>query len=119
MKLFTPLMKNWLKTQKFCQKLLKSVAASIAEAFNASCVNSMNVVKGRAFDPKSKGNETGYLISAINWNDKRGYVGGLSLFYDYFNLKKDDYFMGRTGARLAYKKMESEKNYEKYVKTKV
>ena len=45
MKLFNPLMKGWLKTPQFCQKCLKSQPASIIEAFNSSCVNSMNVIK--------------------------------------------------------------------------
>ena len=76
-------------------------------------------ILGRGFDPKTTGNDTGYLISAINWNDKRKWVGGLSLFFDYFNIKKDDYFMGRIGGRLAYKNLENECKYEKKVKTKV
>ena len=44
-KLFNPMMKGWLKTEQFCQKSLKSQPASIIEAFNSSCVNSMNVIK--------------------------------------------------------------------------
>ena len=45
MKLFKPMMKEWLKTEQFCQKCLRSQPASIIEAFNSSCYNSMNVIK--------------------------------------------------------------------------
>ena len=54
MKLFNPMMKGWLKTEQFCQKCLRSQPASIIEAFNSSCYNSMNVIKARFQKQKSK-----------------------------------------------------------------
>ena len=78
-----------------------------------------NLNSGRGFNPVTTGNETGYLISAINWNDKRKWVGGLSLFYDYFDIEKDNYCLGRTGSRITYKRFENERKYEMKVKTKV
>ena len=43
----------------------------------------------------------------------------MKLFYDYFNLKIDDYYFGRSAARIAYKNFQNELNYEKNVKIKV
>ena len=65
------------------------------------------------------GNRTGYVISAINWNSDRSWTGGIELFFDYFNLKTDTYYMGKSAARKAYKNFQNELNYEKNVKIKV
>ena len=66
-----------------------------------------------------RGNHTGYLVSAINWNCRRGFIGGLNLFYRYFNLKTDTYYGARIGLMDAKKKHENTKNHLKRVKIKV
>ena len=43
----------------------------------------------------------------------------MELFFDYFNLKTDAYYMGKSAARKAYKNFNNEINYEKNVKIKV
>jgi len=97
----------------------KAKSTSCVEGFNSTCYNTMNVVKGRGFNPIGSGNRTGYFISAINWNSDRSWTGGMELFFNYFNLKTDDYFFGRSAARKAYKNFQNELNYEKNVKKKV
>ena len=65
------------------------------------------------------GNRTGYYISAINWNSDRSWTGGCELFLNYFNLKTDAYYLGRSATRIAYQNFKNELNYEKNVKIKV
>ena len=84
-----------------------------------SVYNSGLVLKGRGWDPTTSGNESGYLMGCVIWNDKRGWAGALDKLYDSFSLVKSMYYGSRTGARIARRLFRNEINYAKKRKNKV
>ena len=77
------------------------------------------MVKGIGFNPTDRGNETGYLCSAIQWNCLRGFAETMDLFNRYFKLERDAYYMGRISTRDAKQKLKNKKKYVERKKAKV
>ena len=77
------------------------------------------MIKGVGFNPTDRGNETGYICSAIQWNSKNGFAGMLDLFYRYFHITRDSYFIKRIANRDALQKTKNNRNADLRKRLKV
>ena len=77
------------------------------------------MIKGIGHNPTDRGNKTGYVCSVIQWNSRKGFAGMLDLFYRYFHLTRDSYFMKRIYDRDALQKTKNNKNADLRKRLKV
>ena len=120
--LLTRLLKNFIFSvnNKKKGKYLRSIG--FAEGMSRMKLHQIAdklVLKGKGWDPTTMGNELGYLIGCLIWNEKRGWVGAIEKLFDQFELVKSMYYGARTGARIAKRLYRNEVNYAKKRKNKV